>query len=143
MSKTKTVIVILGQVRSQRTNLHYKHGDDIMRAGVINFSDILLEKKHMKTICDFSYKILWLQNHCIFASKRIDRFIKIYDGIRYLVLLYDRINYLMILHIVLIIILQELELIHVILYLQKKNILKYSLSQLLIRIILTTNINYF
>ena len=61
--------------------------------------------------------------------EKIDGFIKIYDGIRYLVLfaperynaIYDRINYLtsekVVLHILLIIILQESELIHIILYL--------------------------
>ena len=55
-----------------------------------------------------------------------------YDGLRYLVLfaperykvIYDRTNYLVVkkvvLHIVLIIILQESELIHIILYLEKK-----------------------
>ena len=61
--------------------------------------------------------------------KKIDRFTKIYDGIRYLVLcgpesydaIYNRIGYLIsekvTLQILLIIILQDLELIHIILYL--------------------------
>ena len=62
----------------------------------------------------------------------IDRCIKIYDGIRYLVLfghlwydeIYDRIRYLtsqkVLFQIVLLIILQESELIHIVLYLLKK-----------------------
>ena len=61
---------------------------------------------------------------------KIDGFIKIDDGVRYLVLLkyneiYNRIRYLIskkvVLQIALIIILQESELIHIILYLLKKH----------------------
>ena len=61
---------------------------------------------------------------------KIDGFIKIDDGVRYLVLLkyneiYNRIRYLIskkvVLQIALIIILQESELIHIILYILKKH----------------------
>ena len=90
---------------------------------------------------------------------KIDGFIKLYNGIRYLALLghswYDKIcdsiKYLiskkMVLKIVLIIILQESELTHITLYLLKKYwlfiMLLYLLSQLLIRMKITITIIYF
>ena len=78
----------------------------------------------------FHTKLQRVQNHCVFD--KIDRIIKIHDKIRYLVLfdysycdkICDKIKYLIVkkvvLHIVLIIIVQESELIHMIFDLLKK-----------------------
>ena len=78
--------------------------DDIMRVGYINFSDILLRKKLFENISiyDISYKaFMGAKPLCIWLEK-IDGYVKIYDGVRYLVLfaperynaIYDRISYL-------------------------------------------------
>ena len=77
---------------------------DIMRVRCINFSDILLDKKSDKNISiyDFWYKIFIGAEPLRIWFDKIYGFIKIFDGIRYLVLfgperlntIYDRINYL-------------------------------------------------
>ena len=109
--------------------------DDIMRVTDIDFIDILLDRKSNENILtfDISYKTFMGAKALPIQFEKIDRFIKTYDGIRYLVLfaperyntIYEGINYLIsekvALHIVLIIIFQELELTHIILYLQKKH----------------------
>ena len=106
-----------------------------MKVTDINSRDILLDKKKKENIliCDISYKTLMglIPLHNRFDEK--DGCIKIYDGIRYLVLFvsgfndetFDRIKYLMskkkmVIQIVLIIILQESELTHISPYLLKK-----------------------
>ena len=77
--------------------------DDIMRVGGINFSDILLEEKSYDIlIYDISYKTFIGAKPLRIWFDKIDGCIKIYGGIRYLVLfaperynaIYDRINYL-------------------------------------------------
>ena len=109
--------------------------DDIMRVTDIDFIDNLLDRKSYENILtfDISYKTFMGAKALPIQFEKIDRFIKTYDGIRYLVLfaaeryntIYEGINYLIsekvALHIVLIIIFQELELTHIILYLQKKH----------------------
>ena len=111
--------------------------DDIMRVWDIDFSDILLEEKSYKTyknilIYFISYKTFMGSIPLHIRFDEIDRFIKIYDGIRYLVLfghrwyddICDMITYLkvrkMVLQIVLTIILRESELTYIILYLFEK-----------------------
>ena len=87
------------------------------------------QKKKKNLIYDISYKTFMGSIPLRIRFDKIDGFIKIYDGIRYLVLfdygwcdkICDRIKYLtsekVVLQIVLIIILEELELIHIMLYL--------------------------
>ena len=80
--------------------------DDIMRVKDTNFRDILLDKKSNKTdentlIHDISYKT-FISAKRLRIRFEIDGFIKMYDGIKYLVLfaferyneIYDRIRYL-------------------------------------------------
>ena len=72
----------------------------------INFRDILFDEKKYENIViyDISYRIFMGSIPLCIMFDEIDGFIKIYDGIRYLVLLYggfydeihDRINYLII-----------------------------------------------
>ena len=62
-----------------------------MRARDIIFSDILLDEKLYKTfenilICDISYKTFMGSISLPIRFTEIDGFIKVYDGIRYLVL---------------------------------------------------------
>ena len=114
--------------------------DDVMRAWdidvEIDFSDISLEEKLYKEnnenilIHEISYKYSTDAKPLRIRYDKIDGFIKIHNKIRYLVLfdwcdkVYDRIKHLIsenvVLQIVLIIILQESELIHMILYQLKK-----------------------
>ena len=111
--------------------------DDVMRAwDMIDFSDISLEEKLYKEnnenilIHEISYNSSTDAKPLRIRYDKIDGFIKIHNKIRYLVLfdwcdkVYDRIKHLIsenvVLQIVLIIILQESELIHMILYQVKK-----------------------
>ena len=116
--------------------------DDIMRAWDrdidIDFSGILLDKNLRKekyefiSIYDISYKISTGAKLLRIRYDEIDGFIKIHNEIRYLVLfdccwfdkICEKIKYFisekMVLQVVLIIILQESELIHIIFYLLKK-----------------------
>ena len=114
--------------------------DDVMRAWdidvEIDFSDISLEEKLYKEnnenilIHEISYKSSTDAKPLLIRYDKIDGFIKIHNKIRYLVLfdwfdkVYDRIKHLIsenvVLQIVLIIILQKPELIHIILYQLKK-----------------------
>ena len=110
-------------------------------------------------IYDISHKTFMISKPLRIWFDKIDGFIKLYNGIRYLALLghswydniCDSIKYLiskkMVLKIVLIIILQESELTHITLYLLKKYwlfiMLLYLLSQLLIRMKITITIIYF
>ena len=114
--------------------------DDVMRAWdidvEIDFSDISLEEKLYKEnnenilIYEISYKSSTDAKPLRIRYDKIDGFIKIHNKIRYLVLfdwcdkVYDRVKHLIsenvVLQIVLIIILQESELIHMILYQVKK-----------------------
>ena len=111
--------------------------DDVMRAwDMIDFSDISLEEKLYKEnnenilIYEISYKSSTDAKPLRIRYDKIDGFIKIHNKIRYLVLfdwcdkVYDRVKHLIsenvVLQIVLIIILQESELIHMILYQVKK-----------------------
>ena len=108
--------------------------DDIMRVADIDFDNILFGKKSHNTyknilIYDISYKTFISAKPLRIRFHEIDGFIKIYEGIRYLVLfgpgwyhaIYNRIRYLIsekvVLQILLIIILQESELIYAIFYL--------------------------
>ena len=99
------------------------------------FSDILLdeklyqEKNESILIYDISHKTFMGSKPLRIMLNQIDVFIKIYNGIRYLVLfdygwcnkICNRIKYLITKkQIVLIIILQDSELIHIILYISKK-----------------------
>ena len=78
--------------------------NDIMRVGSINFYDFLLtEKLHKNTlIYDISYKSFMVAKPLHVWLKKIDGFVKIYDGTRYFVLfgpepydaIYTRIRYL-------------------------------------------------
>ena len=78
--------------------------DDIMRVTDIDFIDILLDRKSYENILtfDISYKTFMGAKALPIQFEKIDRFIKTYDGIRYLVLfaperynaIYDGINYL-------------------------------------------------
>ena len=82
--------------------------DNIVRVGEINFSDILLDEKLYKTkyrnnlIYGISYKAFMGSITLHITFDKIDGFIKIYDGIKYLVLfchswydeICDRIEYL-------------------------------------------------
>ena len=66
--------------------------DDIIRDIDIDFSDILVDKKSYKTyknilICEISYKTFMVSIPLRIRFGEIDRLIKIYDGITYLVLL--------------------------------------------------------
>ena len=114
-----------------RTSYYF---NDIMRVEHIDFDNILLDEKSHKIsenilIYDISYKTFMGGKPLRIWFEKIDGFIKIYDGIRYLVLFgskrydatYNRIRYLetkkMILQILLALILQESELVHIILYL--------------------------
>ena len=97
--------------------------DNITRVIDIDFSDILLDEKSYENILidDISCKTFMGAKPLRIWFEKIDRFIKTYDGIRYLVLfaseryyvIYDRINYLVsekaVLNVVFIIILQESE----------------------------------
>ena len=114
--------------------------DNVMRAWdidvEIDFSDISLEEKLYKEnnenilIHEISYKSSTDAKPLLIRYDKIDGFIKIHNKIRYLVLfdwcdkVYDRIKHLIsenvVLQIVLIIILQKSELIHIILYQLKK-----------------------
>ena len=80
--------------------------DDIIRVWDVNFSDILLDQKSYKTykdilIYDISYKISIDATPLRIRFDEINGYIKIYDGIRYLVLftserynkIYDRVRY--------------------------------------------------
>ena len=122
-----------------KNNMCY-YFDDILRVwdGDIDFSDILLDEEKFEEkyknilIYDISYKTSAGEKPLRVSFDKIDGFIKIHGGIRYLVLfdygwfdkICDRIKYLIskkvVLQIVLIIILEESELIHIILYLLKK-----------------------
>ena len=78
--------------------------NDVMRVIDIGFSDILLTEKSYENILiyNISYKIFMGAKPLCIWFKKIDGFIKIYDGIRYLILfaserynaIYDKINYL-------------------------------------------------
>ena len=75
-----------------------------MRVGGINFNDILLDEKSNKNILIYgiSYKHFMGEKPWRIWFDKIDGFLKIYDGIRFLVLfalerynaIYDRIDYL-------------------------------------------------
>ena len=53
-----------------------------MRVGDFDFDNILLDEiSYEDSFMTFHTKFLWVQNHCV-----LDEFIKIYDGITYLVL---------------------------------------------------------
>ena len=115
-------------------NCTFYHFDDLMTVGGINFNDILLDQKSYGNILiyDISQKTFMVEKPLRVWLEKVDVFIKVYYVIRYLILfasekqnaIYDRINYLIsekvVLDIVLIIIQQELEWIHIILYLQKR-----------------------
>ena len=73
-------------------NRTYYHFDDIMRDIDIYSGDILFEEKSYKTyenilIYDISHKVFMGSILLHIRFDKIDGFIKIYDGIRYLVLL--------------------------------------------------------
>ena len=83
------------------------HFDDIIRVEDISFDNILLDEKSYKTyqnilIYHISYKLFMGAKPLPIRFNEIDGFIKIYDGIRYLVLfgpgwydaIYNRIRYL-------------------------------------------------
>ena len=77
--------------------------DDTMRVCDITFNDILLNQKSYKNtlIYDVSYKTILVEKPSHIRFDKIDGFIKVHDGLRYLVLIIN---------------LQESELIHIILY---------------------------
>ena len=60
-----------------------------MKAIAIYSEIILLDEKIYKNIliCDISYKLLWFSKRLRIWFEKINGFIKIYDGIRYLKLL--------------------------------------------------------
>ena len=69
--------------------------DDIMRVTDIDFSHILLSKRSNKTYGKklfyvLSYQIFMGPKQLLISFDKIDRFIKIHDGIRYLVLFGSR-----------------------------------------------------
>ena len=78
--------------------------DDIMRVIDIDFSGILLSEKSYENILiyDTSYKTFMGAKPLRIWFEKIDGFIKIYNGVRYLILfgperynaIYDRVNYL-------------------------------------------------
>ena len=80
--------------------------NDIMRVVDIDFYKLLLDERSNKNILtyDISYKTFMGTNPLRIKFDEIDGFIKVYDGIRNLVLfgpkrynaIYDRINYLII-----------------------------------------------
>ena len=106
-------------------NCMYYYFDDIMKARDIYSKNNFLDEKIYKNI--FIYDISYIT--FMGSIDKIDGFIRIYDGIRYLVIIghswfderCDSIKYLIsekgVLRIVLIIILQKSKLIHIVLYL--------------------------
>ena len=112
--------------------------DDMIRDMDIDFENILFDEKSYKNryvnilIYYISYETFMGAKRLRIRFDKINEFIKIYDGIRYLVLydykrynaIYDRIKYLIsekvVLQIELIVILEESSLIHLILFLYKK-----------------------
>ena len=80
----------------------YYYFDDIIKIEDFDFDNILLNEKSYKIFYDISYKT-WIgaKTLCIMMNK-VDRFIRVYDGTRYLVLfglekydaIYNRIKYL-------------------------------------------------
>ena len=78
--------------------------DDTMRVCDITFNDILLNQKSYKNtlIYDVSYKTILVEKPSHIRFDKIDGFIKVHDGIRYLVIfdywfydeIYNRIRYL-------------------------------------------------
>ena len=104
--------------------------DDIIRVEDTDFDNILLEKKSFENILiyDISYKAFMGVKPLSIRFDEVYGVIKIYDGTRYLQLfgswfyrrIDDRMNYLIvkkvIINMVLIIILEEPEFIHIILY---------------------------
>ena len=112
------------------------YSDDIIKDVVITFSDISLDEKLYEnvSVCDISYKPSTGPKPFRIRFDKLDGFIRLHGGeFRYLVLfnhgLFDKIcckiKYLIsekvVLQIVLIIILEKSELIHIIIY-QMKNI---------------------
>ena len=86
-----------------KNRTHY-YSDDIITVTGIDFRDILLDEKSYKNILiyDISYKAFMGSKPLHIRFDKIGGFVKIYDGIRYLVLfshfwydeIYDRIRYL-------------------------------------------------
>ena len=85
-------------------NRTYYYFDDIMWVTDIDFNNLLLDKKSYKKIQNvlvyqILYKTFMVKKSMHIRFDKIDAFIKIYDGIIYLVLLeysdiYDKIKYL-------------------------------------------------
>ena len=108
--------------------------DDIIKFKNFDFDDILIDEKlyEIFLICDILYKTLIGAKPLHIRFDKIDGFIGFYNGTRYLVLfdpkkcdtIYNRVRYLtsqkVVLHMLFLIILQELKLIHMIHCLQKK-----------------------
>ena len=107
---------------------------DLIKIEDFNIDDILLEEKSCGNILayDISYKTLITAKLLPIRFDKVDGFIKVYGGIRYLILfvpeqydaIYNRIMYLItrkeVLHILYLIIMQKSKLINVIPYLKKK-----------------------
>ena len=127
------------KIKNEFKRINIKNGtcyyfDDIIRVEDIDFDNILLEKKSFENILiyDISYKALMGVKPLSIRFDEVYGVIKIYDGTRYLQLfsswfyrrIDDRMNYLIvkkvIINMVLIIILEEPEFIHIIPYIWKK-----------------------
>ena len=123
------------KIKNEFKRINIKNGtcyyfDDIIRVEDIDFDNILLEKKSFENILiyDISYKALMGVKPLSIRFDEVYGVIKIYDGTRYLQLfsswfyrrIDDRMNYLIvkkvIINMVLIIILEEPEFIHIIPY---------------------------
>ena len=101
MSLNLSDIAILNIYKDELKEIDIKNSacynfDNTMKVRDIDFSDILLDKKSNKTrknilIYDISYKYFIDEKPLRIRFDKIDGFIKIYDGIRYLVLFgYER-----------------------------------------------------
>ena len=123
------------KIKNEFKRIDIKNGtcyyfDDIIRVEDIHFDKILLEKKSFENILiyDISHKAFMGVKPLSIRFDEVYGVIKIYDGTRYLQLfgswfyrrIDDRMNYLImkkvIINMVLIIILEEPEFIHIILY---------------------------
>ena len=123
------------KIKNEFKRIDIKNGtcyyfDDIIRVEDTDFDNILLEKKSFENILiyDISYKAFMGVKPLSIRFDEVYGVIKIYDGTRYLQLfgswfyrrIDDRMNYLIvkkvIINMVLIIILEEPEFIHIILY---------------------------
>ena len=101
--------------------------DDIIRIKDFNFDNFFLDEKSYENILiyDISYKTLIGAKPLLVRFNKIERFIRVYDGTRYLVLfggekydfIYNRIRYLLgvVWRMFFLIIAQKLKLIHIIL----------------------------